>query len=245
MACSGRPRVDDQEVADDASNDVLERQIVWSASRTSSSGCSPAASRTIAAAISTPTTGRAPLSRAGRHKPWARGEDRHTGSGPDVGGVEERLDEAACDPPEQPVVAVGPGLSAPALRRLRTRRCRAQAVPHAHATRESVAEQARPATVNPVVNDLVQGARPPDSARHRRAAGRRAGDRRRRHRRFGVSSRDLEAPEGPRGDRRHQARRGGRTHRLSLEPDVLSDAADWMDRQRALWAGCSTQSMST
>jgi DNA-binding transcriptional ArsR family regulator len=28
----------------------------------------------------------------------------------------------------------------------------------------------------------------------------------------------------------------GRTHRLSLEPDVLSDAADWMDRQRALWA---------
>jgi hypothetical protein len=27
----------------------------------------------------------------------------------------------------------------------------------------------------------------------------------------------------------------GRTHRLSLEPDVLSDAADWMDRQRALW----------
>jgi DNA-binding transcriptional ArsR family regulator len=28
----------------------------------------------------------------------------------------------------------------------------------------------------------------------------------------------------------------GRTHRLSLEPDVLSEAADWMDRQRALWA---------
>jgi hypothetical protein len=27
----------------------------------------------------------------------------------------------------------------------------------------------------------------------------------------------------------------GRTHRLSLEPDVLSVAADWMDRQRALW----------
>jgi DNA-binding transcriptional ArsR family regulator len=27
----------------------------------------------------------------------------------------------------------------------------------------------------------------------------------------------------------------GRTHRLSLEPDVLSEAADWMDRQRALW----------
>ena len=27
----------------------------------------------------------------------------------------------------------------------------------------------------------------------------------------------------------------GRTHRLSLQPDVLSDAADWMDRQRALW----------
>jgi DNA-binding transcriptional ArsR family regulator len=26
----------------------------------------------------------------------------------------------------------------------------------------------------------------------------------------------------------------GRTHRLSLEPDVLSEAADWMDRQRAL-----------
>jgi len=28
----------------------------------------------------------------------------------------------------------------------------------------------------------------------------------------------------------------GRTHRLSLEPDVLSEAASWMDRQRALWA---------
>jgi DNA-binding transcriptional ArsR family regulator len=27
----------------------------------------------------------------------------------------------------------------------------------------------------------------------------------------------------------------GRTHRLALEPDVLSEAADWMDRQRALW----------
>jgi len=27
----------------------------------------------------------------------------------------------------------------------------------------------------------------------------------------------------------------GRTHRLSLAPDVLSEAADWMDRQRALW----------
>lgn len=27
----------------------------------------------------------------------------------------------------------------------------------------------------------------------------------------------------------------GRTHRLELEPAVLSTAADWMDRQRALW----------
>ena len=27
----------------------------------------------------------------------------------------------------------------------------------------------------------------------------------------------------------------GRTHRLSLEPSVLDEAADWMDRQRALW----------
>jgi DNA-binding transcriptional ArsR family regulator len=27
----------------------------------------------------------------------------------------------------------------------------------------------------------------------------------------------------------------GRTHRLSLEPRVLDEAADWMDRQRALW----------
>jgi DNA-binding transcriptional ArsR family regulator len=27
----------------------------------------------------------------------------------------------------------------------------------------------------------------------------------------------------------------GRKHRLSLEPDVLTEAADWMDRQRALW----------
>jgi DNA-binding transcriptional ArsR family regulator len=27
----------------------------------------------------------------------------------------------------------------------------------------------------------------------------------------------------------------GRTHVLSLEPKVLGEAADWMDRQRALW----------
>jgi DNA-binding transcriptional ArsR family regulator len=27
----------------------------------------------------------------------------------------------------------------------------------------------------------------------------------------------------------------GRTHRLSLEPAVLSEAADWMDRQREIW----------
>ncbi len=27
----------------------------------------------------------------------------------------------------------------------------------------------------------------------------------------------------------------GRTHRLSLEPDVLSVAADWMDHQRVRW----------
>jgi DNA-binding transcriptional ArsR family regulator len=27
----------------------------------------------------------------------------------------------------------------------------------------------------------------------------------------------------------------GRTHRLSLEPQALGEAADWMDRQRALW----------
>jgi DNA-binding transcriptional ArsR family regulator len=27
----------------------------------------------------------------------------------------------------------------------------------------------------------------------------------------------------------------GRTHRLSLEPEALSEAAEWMDRQRALW----------
>jgi DNA-binding transcriptional ArsR family regulator len=27
----------------------------------------------------------------------------------------------------------------------------------------------------------------------------------------------------------------GRTHRLSLEPDVLSLAADWMDHQRSVW----------
>jgi DNA-binding transcriptional ArsR family regulator len=27
----------------------------------------------------------------------------------------------------------------------------------------------------------------------------------------------------------------GRTHRLSLRPGALSEAADWMDHQRALW----------
>ena len=27
----------------------------------------------------------------------------------------------------------------------------------------------------------------------------------------------------------------GRTHRLVLRPDSLGEAADWMDRQRAIW----------
>jgi DNA-binding transcriptional ArsR family regulator len=27
----------------------------------------------------------------------------------------------------------------------------------------------------------------------------------------------------------------GRTHRLSLEPEALAEAVDWMERQRALW----------
>jgi DNA-binding transcriptional ArsR family regulator len=27
----------------------------------------------------------------------------------------------------------------------------------------------------------------------------------------------------------------GRTHRLSLDPSALGEAAEWMDRQRALW----------
>lgn len=27
----------------------------------------------------------------------------------------------------------------------------------------------------------------------------------------------------------------GRTHRLSLQPGVLEEAADWMERQRAIW----------
>jgi DNA-binding transcriptional ArsR family regulator len=27
----------------------------------------------------------------------------------------------------------------------------------------------------------------------------------------------------------------GRTHRLSLDTDTLGDAAEWMDRQRAIW----------
>jgi DNA-binding transcriptional ArsR family regulator len=27
----------------------------------------------------------------------------------------------------------------------------------------------------------------------------------------------------------------GRTHRLSLQPGVLEEAAEWMDRQRVLW----------
>jgi DNA-binding transcriptional ArsR family regulator len=27
----------------------------------------------------------------------------------------------------------------------------------------------------------------------------------------------------------------GRTHRLSLKPEALSDAADWFERQRAVW----------
>jgi DNA-binding transcriptional ArsR family regulator len=27
----------------------------------------------------------------------------------------------------------------------------------------------------------------------------------------------------------------GRTHRISLDPDVMTEAADWMERQRAVW----------
>ena len=53
---------------------------------------------------------------------------------------------------------------------------------------------------------------------------------------FGVSkpaiSKHLKVLEGTGVIRREVI---GRTHRLSLEPDVLSEAADWMDRQRALW----------
>ncbi len=37
----------------------------------------------------------------------------------------------------------------------------------------------------------------------------------------------------------------GRMHRLALAPGVLSEAADWMDRQRALWGACSTSSTTT
>jgi len=33
---------------------------------------------------------------------------------------------------------------------------------------------------------------------------------------------------------------GGSTHRLSLQPGLLSEAADWMDRQRACGGACST-----
>ncbi len=29
----------------------------------------------------------------------------------------------------------------------------------------------------------------------------------------------------------------GRTHRLSLEPQALEGAVEWIDRQRALWGG--------
>jgi DNA-binding transcriptional ArsR family regulator len=53
---------------------------------------------------------------------------------------------------------------------------------------------------------------------------------------FGVSkpaiTKHLKVLEGTGVVRREVV---GRTHRLSLEPEVLSEAADWMDRQRAVW----------
>ena len=36
-----------------------------------------------------------------------------------------------------------------------------------------------------------------------------------------------------------------RTHWLSLEPGVLSQATDWMERRRACGGACSTSSTST
>jgi hypothetical protein len=48
-----------------------------------------------------------------------------------------------------------------------------------------------------------------------------------------------------RGDRRAAAYDRSRTHWLSLEPAVLSQATDWMDRRRACRGACSTSSTST
>ena len=58
-----------------------------------------------------------------------------------------------------------------------------------------------------------------------------------RHRRLRrLQAGDLQAPAGARGDRRRDAATvHGRTHRLSLDAHALTEAADWMDRQRALW----------
>ena len=56
---------------------------------------------------------------------------------------------------------------------------------------------------------------------------------------------DLQAPEGAGGDRRRDARGRGPDTPAVARAHVLSVAADWMDRQRALWGACSTSSMST
>ena len=92
-------------------------------------------------------------------------------------------------------------------------------------------------TVNHVVNDPFKALSHPirRGIVERLAAGpATVGDATARLRR--VEARDLQAPEGAGGDGRRDARQvEGRTHRLSLEPDVLAEAADWMDRQRALW----------
>ena len=93
-----------------------------------------------------------------------------------------------------------------------------------------------PDTVNPVVNDPFKALSHPirRGIVERLAAGpATVGDA---TGGFGVSkpaiSKHLKVLEETGVVRREIA---GRTHRLSLEPDVLSEAADWMDRQRALW----------
>jgi hypothetical protein len=45
----------------------------------------------------------------------------------------------------------------------------------------------------------------------------------------------LEPPAGARETGVLRRTIEGRAHRLSIQPGVLSEAADWMDRKRALW----------
>jgi hypothetical protein len=63
--------------------------------------------------------------------------------------------------------------------------------------------------------------------------------------RRGLRCADREVPAGLGRLACCGVRSGDSTHRLSLQPGLLSEVADWMDRKHACGRACSTSSSST